>query len=48
MYKKIMIIMFMLSVASCANTMEGLGADIEEIGKTIKDAGRSNKDIDSN
>jgi len=47
MFKKMLIILFTLSVIGCANTMEGVGADIEEMGKTIKDAASSNKDTDS-
>lgn len=48
MLKKIIIALFTLSLVSsflgCANTMEGVGADIEKMGKSIKEAVSSDKD----
>jgi predicted small secreted protein len=48
MLKKIIIVLFAFSfvtaVAGCANTMEGVGEDIEKMGKSLKDAVKSDKE----
>lgn len=51
MLKKTIIALFSLALVAvmtgCANTMEGVGADIEKMGKSIKEAVSSDKDKDS-
>jgi len=50
MFKKITIIMFTFSLmglmSGCESTMKGMGEDIEQMGKTIKESMGSDKDSD--
>ncbi len=42
MMKKLTLLMMLfavLSLSACSNTLEGMGKDIQEMGKSIEDAG---------
>lgn len=38
MLKKLTLILFLFSLVGCTHTVEGVGEDIEKMGKSIKDS----------
>ncbi|MCK5336106.1 MAG: Entericidin EcnAB [Gammaproteobacteria bacterium] len=47
MLNKLIIILFTFSLFACAGTLEGVGEDIEKMGKSIKESMKSDKKEDS-
>lgn len=46
MFKTLMVVLFALSFIGCTGTLEGMGKDIEKMGKTIKESVNSDKESD--
>lgn len=47
MLNKLMIVLFVFSLSGCASTIEGMGDDIEKMGKSIKESMKSDTKTDS-
>ncbi|MDH5425186.1 MAG: hypothetical protein OEY29_09345 [Gammaproteobacteria bacterium] len=43
MLNKLMIVLFALSLLGCTSTLEGVGDDIEKMGKSIKESMKSDE-----
>jgi len=43
MFNKLIIVLFVASLFGCAGTIEGMGDDIEKMGKSIKESMSSDK-----
>ena len=47
MLNKLIIVLFAFSLFGCASTLEGVGDDIEKMGKSLKESMKSDKKEDS-